>query len=166
MGTSPPPPPAIPRRCRRSSPSPSLAVKKGSESWGCLPAGLRARSGVFPLPLLRRWAVGPLSPLLPVSSSSRSSFILEEASPSKSFRRVSTLDPPGVSRAEAWPPPPSLRRPWLRQLAFRPLLRHGQSRLPEPAAAESSQLPTLPAPLPSWPSPQRPSVARPRWRPS
>ena len=53
--------------------------------------------GVFPLPFLRRWAVGPLLPLLPVSASS--SVILEEASPSKSFRRVSTRDPPGgVSR--------------------------------------------------------------------
>ena len=51
------------------------------------------------LPFLRRWVVGPLSPLLPVSTSSRSSFILEEASPSKSFRKVSTQDPPGgVSR--------------------------------------------------------------------
>ena len=40
--------------------------------------------GVFPLPFLRRWAVGPLLPLLPVSASS--SVILEEASPSKSFR--------------------------------------------------------------------------------
>ena len=52
------------------------------------------------------------------------------------------------------------------QLPFRPPSRHGQPRLPGPAAAEPSLLPALPAPPPSWPSPQRPSVARPRWRPS
>ena len=99
MGTSLPPPPATPRRCRRPRSSPSLAVKKGSLSWGCPPAGLRDLSGVFPLPFHRRWAVGPLLPLLPVSTSSGSSAILEEASPSNSLRRVSTRDPPGgVSR--------------------------------------------------------------------
>ena len=31
-------------------------MKKGSESWGCPPAGLRALSGVVPLPLLRQGA--------------------------------------------------------------------------------------------------------------
>ena len=99
MGTSPPPLPvqATTWRCRRPRSSPSLAVKKGSLSWGCLPAGLRGLSGVFPLPFLRRRAVVPPLPLLPVSASSRA--ILEEASPSKSFRRVSTRDAPGgVSR--------------------------------------------------------------------
>ena len=68
-------------------------MKKGSLSWGCPPAGLRGLSGVFPLPFLRRRAVVLPLPLLPVSASS--SFILEEASPSKSLRRVSTRDPPG-----------------------------------------------------------------------
>ena len=70
-------------------------MKKGSESWGYPSAGLCALSGVFPLPLLCGWVVGLLFPLLPVSSSPRSSFILEEASLSKSFRKGSTLDPPG-----------------------------------------------------------------------
>ena len=61
-------------------------MKKGSLSWGCPPAGLRGLSGVFPLPFLRRRAVVPPLPLLPVSASS--SGILEEASPSKSFLSV------------------------------------------------------------------------------
>ena len=53
--------------------------------------------GGLPLALPPSMGGGPLLPLLPVSASS--SVILEEASPSKSFRRVSTRDPPGgVSR--------------------------------------------------------------------
>ena len=81
MGTSPPPPPvqATTRRCRRPRSSLSLAVKEGLLSWGCPPAGLRGLSGVFPLPFLRRLAVGRLLPLLPVSA--LSSVILEEAAP-------------------------------------------------------------------------------------
>ena len=76
---------------------PVAGGEEGVAVVGVSTAGLRGLSGVFPLPFLRRWAVGPLLPLLPVSASS--SVILEEASPSKSFRRVSTRDPPGgVSR--------------------------------------------------------------------
>ena len=55
--SSPPPPPAlgIPTLqpvgsilCQRARPYVPLQVTKGSESWGCLSAGLRALSGVFP----------------------------------------------------------------------------------------------------------------------
>ena len=74
-------------------------MTKGSESWGCFSAGLRALLGVFPLPLRRGRVARLLPSLLRESSASRSIFILEAESPSKSLRRVSTRDPPGgVSR--------------------------------------------------------------------
>ena len=66
---------------------------------GVLLRGPRALLGVFPLPLQWGRMLRPLRPLLRESSASRSIFILETESPSKSLPRVSTRDPPGgVSR--------------------------------------------------------------------
>ena len=69
---SPPPPPALGSatlqqvnswQCRRSRPSPSLQMMKGSESWRCLLACLCGLLGVLSLPR-RRVRVAKLLPLL------------------------------------------------------------------------------------------------------
>ena len=83
----------------------------------------------------------------------------------KAFEGSPPVILPGESRGGVWPLPPPLRRRWLRQPALRLPPEHEPPRLPGPAAAAPSALPTPPAPPLSWPSPQRPSVARARWRP-
>ena len=61
--------------------------------------GLQCPFGVLPLPLRRGRVARPLPSLPRESSASRSIFILEAESRSKTLRRVSTRDPPGgVSR--------------------------------------------------------------------